>query len=146
MMKRSQFIKQCGLACTSASVLVTWLQSCGTQKIATVAYDNEKLVLPLTEFYTIKNGDKKWNRVLIVRNEKVAFPVVVYRLKENDYRAFLLRCTHQGNELNVYGDLITCSAHGSEFSNNGQVLQGPADSPLQSYKVIADDKTVYIHL
>lgn len=145
-MKRKQFIQQCGFACAGAGVLMVWLQSCATQKSVTGTYDKETLILPLTEFYTLKNGEKKWNRTLIVRNEKVDFPIAVYRLKENDYRALLLRCTHQGNELNVYGDLITCNAHGSEFSNNGQVLQGPADTPLQSYKVTVDDKNVYIQL
>lgn len=145
-MKRKHFIQQCGLACAGGGMLMALLQSCATQKSVTAVYVNNKLTIPLAAFYSGSAEEKKWNRTTIVRHEKVDFPIVVYRLKENEYRAYLLRCTHQGSELNVYGDLITCNAHGSEFSNNGQVLQGPAESPLQSYTVTADNQNVYIRI
>lgn len=146
MIKRKQFIQQCGLACAGGGVLMAWLQSCATQKTVSATYDNKRLIVPLTAFYTGSTEEKKWNRTTIVRHDKVPFPIVVYRLKEGEYRALLLRCTHQGSELNVYGDLISCSAHGSEFDNKGQVLQGPAETSLQSYTVNADNQNVYIRI
>jgi|ERR1043165_1011253 Rieske Fe-S protein len=143
-MKRKEFIYQCGGACAGGGVLVSWLQGCTAQKGVTATLENKKLVIPLSSFYTEKDGEKKWSRIAIVRHERSAFPIAVYRFNENDYKAFLLRCTHQGNELNVYGDLITCSAHGSEFNNTGEVVRGPAENKLQSYPVTADNQNVYI--
>jgi Rieske Fe-S protein len=145
-MKRKQFLHQCGAACTGGILLAAWVQSCSTQKSLPVLYKNSQLIVPIASFYTEHNGAKKWKRSVIIRHEKTAFPIVVFRHKETDYKAILLRCTHQGNELNVYGDIITCSAHGSEFGLSGEVLQGPAESKLQAFKVTADDLNIYIHI
>jgi cytochrome b6-f complex iron-sulfur subunit len=52
------------------------------------------------------------------------------------YIAVSSACTHQGNTV-VYDSASSgfyCSAHGSRFSQSGAVTNGPAGSPLTSYK------------
>lgn len=53
-------------------------------------------------------------------------------------------CTHQACNLNQWGQInagnmsIRCNCHGSLFSFNGAVEQGPAFSPLKHYLVTVD--------
>lgn len=42
-------------------------------------------------------------------------------------------CTHQGCQVQVGGPGLTCPCHGSQFSIDGEVLRGPAGSPLPIY-------------
>lgn len=52
------------------------------------------------------------------------------------YRAFSSICTHQGCTVSGYsGGRMTCPCHGSEFNQNGQVVNGPAPSPLREFAV-----------
>jgi Rieske Fe-S protein len=74
------------------------------------------------------------------------FPIVVYRLNATEYSALLMKCTHQGQELNANGDQLSCPAHGSEFDNRGRVLEGPAEAPLTSYKTRIENGQIYIQM
>ena len=52
------------------------------------------------------------------------------------YRAFTSICTHEGCTVNGYSNgRMICPCHGSEFNQNGQVVNGPAPSPLREYAV-----------
>jgi len=52
------------------------------------------------------------------------------------YRAFTSICTHEGCTVNGYsGGRMICPCHGSEFNQNGQVVNGPAPSSLREYAV-----------
>lgn len=44
-------------------------------------------------------------------------------------------CTHLGCNVKRGGPGFRCPCHGSQFDNNGQVVQGPAPKPLQWYGV-----------
>lgn len=56
--------------------------------------------------------------------------------------ALTLTCTHQACNMAVQGRVdfrgISCTCHGSLFSNNGDVLSGPANAPLQHFAVSID--------
>jgi|SRR6516165_7590463 len=47
-------------------------------------------------------------------------------------------CTHEQCDCGVVNNLLACPCHGSEFSSNGTVLRGPADSPLRQLDVTFD--------
>lgn len=51
------------------------------------------------------------------------------------YRAMTSVCTHSACDRNwtFRNSKFTCTCHGSEFDTSGNVLQGPATLPLQSY-------------
>jgi Rieske Fe-S protein len=83
---------------------------------------------------------------IIVRNERLEFPIYLYRFSDDEYAALLMKCTHQGNELSAAGDHLYCSAHGSEFNNRGVVAQGPAEKNLRTFKVTSEGDKLLIDL
>jgi Rieske Fe-S protein len=56
--------------------------------------------------------------------------------------AMTTTCTHAGCDLadsgRISGSQIQCGCHGSVFDANGDVIQGPARSPLQHFAVSVD--------
>jgi cytochrome b6-f complex iron-sulfur subunit len=68
-------------------------------------------------------------------------PVCIARDAGGVY-ARTLTCTHQGCNIadggTVTESLIECPCHGSQFDANGDVVRGPAASPLVHYAVSAD--------
>ena len=92
------------------------------------------------------NQDHDYLKHVVVQNDALQYPIAVFRFDSNEYRALLMKCTHQGTELQVFGDRLQCPAHGSEFTNTGNVQNGPADSALRSFPVIKEVKTLKIDL
>lgn len=56
------------------------------------------------------------------------------------FTAVQVACTHQGTAINYNTGqhIFICPAHGSEFSQSGSVLVGPASLPLHQYTVTID--------
>ncbi|HUJ28816.1 MAG TPA: Rieske (2Fe-2S) protein [Myxococcales bacterium] len=69
------------------------------------------------------------------------FPVAIGR-DQNGVYALSLICTHEGCDMSrdgsVSASLIDCACHGSLFDGQGNVLRGPASSPLDHFVVTAD--------
>ncbi|MFV8347346.1 ubiquinol-cytochrome c reductase iron-sulfur subunit [Flavobacterium sp. ZB4P13] len=84
--------------------------------------------------------------VYIIFSFGIKYPICVYRFDANNYSALLMQCTHQGTELQVFGDKLQCSAHGSEFSSKGNVENGPADRNLRNFPIKIDNNTLKISL
>ena len=145
-MDRKEFLKTCGFACLGFVGIATLLESCTTTKLVQTTSKNNLLTIAKTEFIEVKKDKTKTRRHILVKTSELDFPIVVYRFSDSEFSALLLRCTHQGSELNVNGDMLTCPAHGSEFSNKGKIIQGPADKILTSYNVSSDSNNIYIHL
>ena len=74
-----------------------------------------------------------------MQNEILQHPICIYRFNENTFKALLMKCTHQGAELQVFGDKLQCPAHGSEFNNQGEVKDGPADHDLRTFPITISD-------
>lgn len=66
-------------------------------------------------------------------------PAVLFQ-REGSYQAFSLSCTHLGCTLEEDGNGFSCPCHGSEFSNYGKVLKGPALDSLQKLRIEIDEK------
>lgn len=62
-------------------------------------------------------------------------PIYVHREDAEQYTAVLLRCTHQGCEVDPVPGRLVCPCHGSEFATDGALLAGPADRALAAYAV-----------
>ncbi len=145
-MNRKEFLKVCGGSCLGLIGISLMNQSCaGTHYVQSVA-NNNLLPVSKTEFIEIKKNKTEFRKYIVVKSDKIEQSIIVYRKADNSYDALLLRCTHQGIELNVNGDILTCSAHGSEFDNKGEVIQGPADQKLKNFAVSSDEKNIYIQL
>ena len=146
-MDRKQFIKQCGFVCLGATGVSILAQSCAGTRQINASLVNNHLQVPLSSFIVSRNGrTTEYKRYVVAHNEQLNYPIVIYRNSENDYTALLLRCSHQYNELNVNGELLSCPAHGSEFDNKGNIVNGPADTKLRSFAVTMDNQNLYIQL
>lgn len=145
-MNRSEFIKTCGFACLGMSSLGLLLQSCVGSKIITAQIVGENIILPLVDFEILKNNEKIFRKYVVIQNEKLQYPICVYRFSAQEYTAIYMQCTHQGAELTAYGDKMVCSAHGSEFDSKGNVTNAPADRPLKSFPVQIENQFLKISL
>lgn len=134
-MNRKEFFKTCAFACLSGVALTTIVQSCTTSKILSLKLEENNFFVNLNEFEIKKKDQVTYRKYLIVQNESLNFPIVVYRFSASEFSALNLQCTHQGAELQVFGDKIVCPAHGSEFNSKGLVEQGPAINQLRSFPV-----------
>jgi nitrite reductase/ring-hydroxylating ferredoxin subunit len=142
-MERKDFLKTCGFACLSLPVLASILESCNGGKMITGTIDQSDLVLPESSFLSDKGGFRKY---IVVENERLKFPVCLYRVNEVEYSALSMRCPHQGAELQAFGDRLQCPAHGSEFNNKGIVQNGPADTNLRTFPVSIQNNQIHISL
>lgn len=146
-MDRKKFLKACGLACVGGIGISTILQSCaGGNYYAKSELTNNSLKIALKEFTIDKNGKQIDRKYVLVRAEKLNFPIFLYKINDTEYSAVWMECTHQNMELSAHGDSLVCPAHGSEFDKNGNVTQGPAQKNLRKFKTTTDSEFIYIQL
>lgn len=152
-MNRKEFIIGCGLCLAGMPV---WLAGCAGTKYLSVPIEGDALVVLTESFLTDhtarpapvagENTEKKYRKYVVVHNDRLEYPICVYRFSEGEYKALMMKCTHQGTELQVFGDRLQCPAHGSEFSNTGDVQNGPADTSLRTFPVVVDGARIKIKL
>ena len=100
--------------------------------------DNKSLSIPLNKF-----SDK--NNLLIVRSSSLENDILL--IKNGDaYKALNLKCTHEGVGLTATDKKIFCSAHGSVFDFNGNVVKEPALRPLTEFHTETTNDNIIIHL
>jgi Rieske Fe-S protein len=124
-------------------LLTTLLEGCGSTKMVNGTIANSDLMVPVEAF--LLKGDH-YRKYVVVQHEQLSYPICLYRFSESNYSALLMRCTHQGTELQVFGDRLQCPAHGSEFTNRGVVQNGPADTNLRTFPVTVQNNQIYISL
>jgi len=145
-MDRKEFIKACGFVCIGASAAGMLLQGCSASKMMNADIIGSDLIVPLSDFEIVKDNEKNFKKYIVVQNEQLQHPICVYRLDDKNYSAMLMQCTHQGVELQVFGDKLQCPAHGSEFDNKGAVQNGPADTNLRTFPVAIENNQLKISL
>lgn len=145
-MKRKTFVKNMCMMALGGSVASGILSACSTMaRITGNGVEGELkadgLHLPLSAFH---QSNKL--QYVIVHHENLKFPVCVYKYPNEDYEALWMECTHQGAELQVFGNKLECPAHGSEFNQKGEVESGPADTNLKTFKTRISGKHLVIQL
>ena len=143
-MNRQEFIKVCGLSCAGLVTTSLFLQGCSGTKYLNAEINGDFMEIPLAAFETESGSGLR--DYLVVENSRLSYPVAIYRHNESEYTALLMRCTHQGTELRVFGDRLECPAHGSEFTNKGSVQNGPADNELRTFPVLIESEILKIDL
>jgi nitrite reductase/ring-hydroxylating ferredoxin subunit len=139
-MDRKQFVIRCA-SCVGLGSLSLLTSDCAGTKYFPASIEGSDLVIPVNAFADEKDGQITMRKFVVAHNDKLEYPICVYRFSGTEYAALLMRCTHQGTELQVFGDRLQCPAHGSEFSNRGRVQNGPADTSLRTFQVaIANDQ------
>lgn len=145
-MERRKFIRTCGYALVGLPVAFGVLQSCGGFYYAKINETPEEIKVSKSEFTLNPEKPGKKRDFVLIDSAYYNFPICLYRVNESDYVASLLKCTHQGCELNVGGGIYSCPCHGSEFSKEGTVLKGPADQKLKTFATKNNPEHVIIYL
>lgn len=145
-MDRKNFIKTCGFACVGGIGMTAMLQSCTSTKILSGKISADDLVVAISDFETKNGNNTYFKKYIVIQNDILQYPICVYRKNENEYTALWMRCTHQGTELQVFGDKLQCPAHGSEYDSRGAVQNGPADSKLRTFAVVIEKDQLKISL
>ena len=125
-------------------MLASLLQSCITERRINGVITGSDLLIPESSFQ--KNKASGHKQYVVIQNDQLQYPICLYRFSEDDYEALWMRCTHQGTELQVVGDMLECPAHGSEFSDRGLVLNGPATTSLRTFPVTRQNNQLKISL
>lgn len=143
-MDRKEFLKICGFTVAGAAVTTGLLHSCTTYYYADFKEDESQFIVPLQEF---DKADKEKKRPFVLVDSNLSkYPICVFRIEDNHYVSALLKCTHKGCEVNVEGNQYSCPCHGSEFTNTGEVIAGPAKENLKTFKTTSDEKNIYIEI
>ena len=145
-MDRREFIKNGCTACLSATVLSTLVSSCTATRYITGTLGKDGITVKRDDFKIKQKGGTAFTSFIIVRNDALQYPICVYRFSDEQYSALWMRCTHQGTELQASGDVLQCSAHGSEFNNRGLVRSGPASTNLRTFPVVINQDEIFIDL
>jgi Rieske Fe-S protein len=147
MMDRKEFLKTCGIACLSGSVITTLFQSCSSSHYyADSDLIENSLRVSQTAFTQDKKGQAIDRKYVLVKSDKLNFPIYLYKRNDTEYSALWMECTHQGAELSAHGEYLTCPSHGAEFDKEGNVTQGPAQKNLRKFKTTLQDQFIYIQL
>ena len=81
------------------------------------------------------------NSLLNIGDTKVANGVILARVTAGNtassFTAVQVACTHEGTAINYNQNqnIFICPLHGSQFSQTGQVILGPATASLQKFTV-----------
>src|SRR6478736_6365877 len=146
-MNRNEFIKKCGLTCASGAAMITFLESCHPAYYAVNSLEDNKLKVARSEFtYVNKKEQTIERKFILVEHEKLKFPICLYLISASEIVALYMECTHQGCELHAHELSLTCPCHGSEFNTRGNVINPPAEDPLQQFAVTLDQENIYINL
>lgn len=143
---RQDFLKTCGATCLALTGLT--LAGCKSVYYAQEPVIKDKSIqVKKTEFVAVsKKGEKSIRPFILVELKGQAFPIYLYRRSDTDFNAVLMKCSHQGNELNAHDGYLTCPAHGSEYDATGKVTEGPAERNLTAYRVTTEGEFIYIHI
>jgi Rieske Fe-S protein len=140
-MDRRKFIKSSCVLCAGAlgaGLLSSTLSGCATLPIYKGVTEQDKINIPFASF--------KESNVLIVRNNKLEFDILLVKKHENDVNALLMKCTHQDNALTATKSGLLCTTHGSTFDLQGNVTKEPALNPLKKFKTELNNQVITIYL
>ncbi|MBW3535300.1 MAG: Rieske (2Fe-2S) protein [Gemmatimonadetes bacterium] len=93
---------------------------------------------------SVPRADVEAGRATLVELPGSAQPILLLPGTEGGWVALHARCTHRGCQPDPVGERLVCPCHGSEFSLEGDVLEGPADRPLRRFPVREDGDRIVI--
>lgn len=145
-MKRRTFIKHFCYSGLGITVIGSILESCSGIHYVTAKTSGKAITIPTSSFNIETEDGSSQREYVYVVSRRLTHPVCLRKINEACYLALLLKCTHRGCEVSVGGASITCPCHGSEFTLDGAVIEGPAMDSLVTYKTEVKNETIYIHL
>jgi len=145
-MHRREFLIQSCKACLSGGLVASTLAACSTTRYVDGVLEGNSITVLKSDFIDQKKDKAIPRPYVLVHNSKLEFPIYLFNNQNDQYTALLMKCTHQGSELNASGDHLYCSSHGSEFDKNGKVTNGPAEKKLRSFPVRVEGEKIFVEL
>ena len=128
-MDRKEFLLKAG-QCTAVLVFGSCLNSCSpgssTGNIPTA---------PQNVDFTLDLSKQENSALNSVGGYLYQGGIIIAKINDNTFSALSQVCTHQGATVDYEASAkrFHCPNHGSNFDINGNVINGPAASPLQKY-------------
>ncbi|WP_420583318.1 ubiquinol-cytochrome c reductase iron-sulfur subunit [Reichenbachiella sp.] len=134
-MERRKFIQKTGAVCLGAIAGGTLLTSCAKVYYAQYAVVDKSIKVAKSEF------DER--SAVVIKDDRL--PAPIYLMKNGaSFSAVLMLCTHKECEVAPFGQELHCPCHGSEFTNTGKVITGPAEEDLKKFKVTTNEDFIFI--
>lgn len=133
---RRHALRVLGAACA-----LPCLEACVTQRSYQARADGDVIRVPGDQLAHLRGPVDS----LTVRAERVP-PILVRRLDGERFVAVDSRCPHSGCSVRAEPDGFVCPCHGSAFGTLGDLLDGPAQTPLRRYSTTRDGDALLIHL
>ncbi|MCX6121650.1 MAG: Rieske (2Fe-2S) protein [Ignavibacteriales bacterium] len=133
-MDRKEFLTTVGIGAVAA-ICTSCLAACKPLDNPTSPPTNLDFTLNLAD---PANSALKTNGGYIYKDN-----IIVARISDGSYVALSSVCTHQGGTVayEIGANRFHCPNHGSNFATDGSVINGPAGSPLVTYKTSLLDAT-----
>ena len=140
MATRRRFIKQAAgisLTCSGMGMLST-LGGCVSTRYVSFIQSGNSLLVNKQEV-----GEDKF---VLLSSDGLEAPIYLLKTENDKYQAIYLLCTHKFCDVKPAGAILACPCHGSEFTQSGKVLKGPAESDLATFPVTSDGDNIYIQI
>jgi len=137
---RRKFIKQAaGLSLTCSGIgMIGTLGGCVSARYVTYSQSGDNLVVKRKEI-----GEDKF---VLVSTDGLEAPIYILKSENGRYQAIYLLCTHKFCDVKPAGAILVCPCHGSEYTQNGKLLKGPAEKDLATFPVTSDVDNIYIQI
>jgi Rieske Fe-S protein len=86
------------------------------------------------------------NGAIKIQPARLEDPLYVLSQDGGEFLVVSPICTHRGCTVDVQGTRLVCPCHGSTYSRSGDVLRGPAQRRLTSYRVTRQGDVLVIDL
>ncbi len=140
-MERRKFLESACKACllAGAGILISELSACSpSAKVLKLPVTDNTISIPITEFAN--------SPLQLVLPAGWLYTIAVRQTSPEQYEALLMKCTHQQNQLISTGNGFQCTLHGSRFNPEGQVLKGPAETPLKKFTTLVEQGQLIVQL
>jgi cytochrome b6-f complex iron-sulfur subunit len=132
---RRDFIKKSALGVVAGGAAISGLNlnvlSAQTAKKAIVHKSADDLVVNITDNPALST---------VGGHVKVTDEIMLIRTDESKFIAVSTICRHKGCDVELEGDKFVCPCHGSEYTLQGKVTQGPSKDNLKTFETMFDSK------
>ena len=137
-MDRKEFLASLGIGAAFVAYS-TCLQGCNVANPVDSAPTNVDFTLDLT---AAANNALKTNGGYVYKDG-----IIVARTTGGAYVAVYSACTHEGTTVTYdsSGNRFHCASHGSNFSTNGAVINGPASQALHQYNTSVTGSSLRVY-
>ena len=123
---RRRFVGDCARVCACA-VASSLLGACASVLTRPVTPVNGRILLPLVQYPELAEPGGS----LKILPDGASDPLYVLALGGGAFTVLSPICTHLGCTVDIQGERLVCPCHGSTYDRRGNVLQGPAERPLE---------------